>query len=218
MLWIWPEVIMTTQTELTCIGCSYHCPLTPSSCEENKHCEEIKFSVWPEKNAFLVDGIKAFLKDNEFMALRSNYLFLDFSPYNVKYFIDFPFTEHLQDENLNIIIISDKSMLPLAYYWKRSLEKSSSCTIKVVSVSSSSIDFERKFLGHGLEQNEYYTNRVKLTAIEVVILRHLLQGLSFTQLAGETELGLRRIYSIKRSLQAKMGGKSYLNRVISCAY
>ncbi len=100
-----------------CISCDLSCQLFPDSAVRVQYCHNAAFSIWPDGNAFLKKGFIEKLLLDRHNHLSSGFIFVDFSFPNLRRFTDLQWADSLANSGMHIVLISDRSLTPLANYW-----------------------------------------------------------------------------------------------------
>ncbi|CAM7198270.1 response regulator receiver protein [Enterobacter asburiae] len=197
--------------KVCCMSCHYHCELRPQPTIKMINCIENQYCLWPDKNTYLKTGIKLALVNTHYNFVHAGFIFVDFSRYNVRLFTNSKWIEYLTQSGLRLILISDRSMQPLALYWKKRCQE----IFSVISTSDTKAEIEKKinvsFLGHRDERS----HRKRLNDKEVRVLDLMLAEKSVKEIAKTLSETERKVYAIRLSLQNKMGGRGRLNTIIS---
>lgn len=103
--------------EIKCMACGLNCPIEAEDKMERSLCGERKFSVWPDKNYFFKRAVNDLVFREITCFLPEGMVVVDFSLDNILYFLHEEWAEKLQETGLKVILLADKSMLPMANFW-----------------------------------------------------------------------------------------------------
>ncbi|MBG6244105.1 hypothetical protein CS369_03340 [Candidatus Symbiopectobacterium sp. 'North America'] len=136
--------------------------------------------------------------------MGGGFVFVDFSLANIKIFTNARWLDYLTRSGLRLILVSDKLMEPLAAYWKQRDDR-------VFSVLYTSDGYENILKSiDKIYLRKMNTMRVRgrMTEKEVSVLFLVLDGCSLKEIAGELQIGSKRLYNIKYAIEK--------NWVLSC--
>jgi DNA-binding CsgD family transcriptional regulator len=192
-----------------CISCELSCPLFPDSTVRVQYCTNAIFSIWPEGNAYLKKGVvDKFLLDNK-NHLSRGFIFVDFSFPNLRLFTDPQWVDRLAKSGMHIVLISDRSLTPLANYW---ISKSNAIQGIIYSADN---DFIQQQKIHHL-----FTGRLakdkhgrSLNHIEFILLNRFMSGASIQQIIKADNIDIKKVYVHKLRLESKLGHS--IHKIIS---
>lgn len=186
---------------IKCQSCPWQCNMTDTFNLRILNCMESQYIIWPVGNFLLERGIMFLLKDNYYNIHTGGVIFVDFSHYYLSLLADDGWLRHLKQIPMDIILLSDPTMEPLASYWKhkevRIVDFLSVCTSKPVALRKS-----RHWVS--LSQNKKIK---RATELEVQILRLLISGYSTHEVASLLRLSSKSVFNLKYSLERKMAKK-----------
>jgi DNA-binding CsgD family transcriptional regulator len=192
-----------------CLSCHFHCEIDDEPSIKMRNCMEKQYCVWPAGNEYLKAGVINSLINTHYNFLSSGFIFIDFSRYHIKLFLTDAWIRHLTRSGLRLIVIADKTMEALAAYW----HNHSPQIATVIYANDSRLIIAKKiestFSGRRIDD----IRRRRLTPVELSVLNLLLSETSITEIAARLDISAKRAYSIKGSMQKKMGGR--LNSIIS---
>ena len=197
-------------TKIRCMSCHLHCDLAQSTIKRVR-CVENQYSLWPDNNAYLKLGIQFLILNSHYNFSHSGFIFVNFSGHNVRFFTNDKWLRNLSKSGLQLILISDKEMEPLAFYWKQK-----SHLITAVITSNDDYDKIDKIINYCFTGGQHCrSSRVKLNELEVAVLDLMLAEKNVKEISKTLLINEKRIYYAKGVLQRKMGGRGKLNTVIS---
>jgi len=170
-----------------------------------------QYRIWPNDDFYLERGIEFLIFNSQVKIGMECFIFVDFSKFNIRYFTNSVWINHLKTTGSRIILISDKTMCPIAYYWKKKHDQ----IITVISTEDNLDEIEKKIscCFRGLRDKRQERNKLK--DIEITVLDLTLSGKTVREINKVLSLSDKKIYAIKNCLQKKMGGKGRLNAAIS---
>lgn len=191
--------------EIKCMACGLNCPIEAEDKMERS---------FAERGSFLYGRIKTIFKravnDLVFRELTcflpEGMVVVDFSLDNILYFLHEGWAEKLQETGLKIILLADKSMLPMANFWMLR----SGLLWSVVEVNDSLSSLIKKIKRIMLGRNLRCRRTPSLTEHEMKTLRLLADGHSSQDIARIMACDTRSVYRFQYSLCKKFGG---LNRL-----
>ncbi|ERK10276.1 RmbA [Pantoea sp. AS-PWVM4] len=170
---------------------------------EMQNSSGIKYSIWPDRNYYLRVGIQAALLDKQHNHLNFNFIFVDFSHYNIKLFSDPHWISHLVKSGSGLILLSDYRMDNLASWWWKNNQR-----IATVIYSSDCKQTITKKIKDVLIGR--WGNGVKpgsLTTLEVEVLNLLSREYTLKDIADSLGIDRKKLYNIRFSLQRKLNGE-----------
>lgn len=192
--------------EIKCMACGLNCPIEAEDKMERSLCGERKFSVWPDKNYFFKRAVNDLVFREITFFLPEGMVVVDFSLDNILYFLHEEWAEKLQETGLKVILLADKSMLPMANFWMLR----SGLLWSVVEVNDSLSSLIKKIKRIMLGRNLRCRRTPSLTEHEMKTLRLLADGHSSQDIARIMACDTRSVYRFQYSLCKKFGG---LNRL-----
>lgn len=133
--------------------------------------------------------------------MGGGFVFVDFSLANIKIFTNARWLDYPTRSGLRLILVSDKLMEPLAAYWKVRDDR-------IFSVLYTSDGYENILKSIDkiyLRKMNATRVRGRMTEKEVSVLFLVLDGCSLKEIAGELQIGSKRLYNIKYSIERKLG-------------
>ncbi|QZN95267.1 hypothetical protein [Symbiopectobacterium purcellii] len=190
---------------LSCVSCQFRCELLPFPSLRTINCIKEQFCVWPESNYYLSIGLVDVVANSKYNYMGGGFVFVDFSLANIKIFTNARWLDYLARSGLRLILVSDKLMEPLAAYWKQRDDR-------IFSVLYTSDGYENILKSIDkiyLRKINATRARGKMTEKEVSVLFLVLNGCSLKEIAGELQIGSKRLYNIKYSIERKLGVKLF---------
>ncbi|HGM5492467.1 TPA: hypothetical protein ACKP1B_004165 [Serratia fonticola] len=200
-----------TLGEVCCFSCPFKCDLVGKPTIKMATCASNKYCVWPDNNFYLKLGIEASIISSDHNYLHEGFVYVDFSCRNLKLFTNRAWLDNLEKTQLKIILISDKSMQPLALYWK----KRSSEIVSIVNLDGTKAEIDMGLLYPSRYHKGLKVEHGKLNDAEVKVLDLMFNVKTIEQISKILDINLKKTYGIKRLLQQKMGGKGRLHTIIS---
>lgn len=197
--------------KVRCISCHYRCELNTHPTIKMMNCVENQYGIWPSDNTYLQLGIRALLLNTYYNLTYTGIIFVDFSKYKLKLYTNKRWIDHLKYTGLRLILVSDSSMQPLASYWKKNYQQ----IVAIINTTDSYAEVERKIKFSFLGRRDMSTHRNRLTELELKVLNLFISEYSIKGIATTLNIPTKKVYSIKRNLQHKMGGRGRLNTMIS---
>lgn len=168
-----------------------------------------EISIWPNSNYFLYAGLKA-IDDLCFdVDLKKDYIFVDFSSSNLRYFTNSTWIEILKSTDMKIILICDSIIEPLAEYW-RIREK------RIFSVIYA--DYKINKIMDILTLSKYYSSipcHRKTKRLEKKEVSHIdlsIRGLSPIMISKALNIPVKQVYNIKQTIKRKL--KKDINKIM----
>ncbi|KFB99620.1 helix-turn-helix transcriptional regulator [Trabulsiella odontotermitis] len=192
-----------------CISCELSCQLYPDNTVRSHYCSNATFSIWPEGNNFLKSGVIGKLLLENQNHLSSGFVFVDFSFPNLRYFADQEWVDHLAETGMHIVIIADKSLMPLANYW---LTKSNKIQGIIYADDDEFIQqqkIRRLFTGRLANTKRGRT----LNFAEFTLLKRFMSGASIQQIIRIDNIDVKKVYVHKLRLEQKLGHS--IHKIIS---
>ena len=192
--------------EVKCIACGLNCRIEAESKIERSLCAERKFAVWPDKNYFFKRAVNDLVFRELTCFVPEGIIVVDFSLDNILYFLNKDWAEKLNATGLKIILVADRSLLPMANFWMQRYEFSWS----VVAVNGNLSNLLKKIKRLMLGRSIHCRRTPSLTESEMRTLRLLAAGHSSQDIARIMACDPRSVYRFQYSLCKKLGG---LNRL-----
>ncbi|AID25809.1 helix-turn-helix transcriptional regulator [Salmonella bongori] len=194
---------------LRCISCELSCQLFPDSAVRVQYCNNAAFAIWPDGNVFLKKGIiEKLLLDNQ-NYLSRGFVFVDFSFPNLRRFADLQWIDRLSNSGMHIVLISDRSLTPLANYW---LLKSNKIQGIIYSDDDDTVQqqkIHRLFTGRLANSKRGRS----LNYTEFILLKYFMAGISIQQIIRIDNIDIKKIYVHKLRLENKLGHS--IHKIIS---
>lgn len=200
-----------TREDLCCASCKYSCQLISHNNEVINRCPIQKIAIWPDGNYFLKKGILSLVAGRYESIFCRGCIFVDFSIFRLRYFTNNNWLDYLKSTGLNIIIVSDRPMAPLAAYWSRN------GNIHSVIYCGGPIENIKKSINlyyYGLKGGETGKKVNALSSEEVELLDFARNGYSLSSIAKRMNLDVKKVYNMKESVRRKTGRS--LNQLLSC--
>ncbi len=192
-----------------CISCDLSCQLFPDSAVRVQYCHNAAFSIWPDGNAFLKKGFIEKLLLDRHNHLPSGFIFVDFSFPNLRRFTDLQWADSLADSGMHIVLISDRSLTPLANYW---ILKSNKIQGIIYSDDDDIVQqqkMHRLFTGRLANSKRGRT----LNYTEFILLKRFVSGISIQQIVNIDNIDIKKLYVHKLRLENKLGHS--IHKIIS---
>lgn len=192
-----------------CISCELSCQLFPDSAVRVQYCNNAAFAIWPEGNAYLKKGVvEKLLLDNQ-NHLSRGFIFVDFSFPNLRIFSDPQWVDRLANSGMHIVLISDRSLTPLANYW---LSKSNKVQGIIYSDDDDFVQQQKiRRLFTGRLANTKRGRSLNYT--EFILLKRFMSGISIQQIIKTDNIDIKKIYVHKLRLENKLGHS--IHKIIS---
>lgn len=204
---------MTSQKDkqVRCISCHLHCDLLAQTTIKKVKCVENQYTLWPDNNSYLKLGVQFLILNSHYNFSNSGFIFVNFSSHNIRNFTNDKWLRELSKSGLQLILISDKEMEPLAFYWKEKSHLISAIVTRNDDYAKIDKIINHCFTGH----QDGRSSNIKLSDLEVSVLNLMLAEMSIKEIATTLQINEKKIYYAKGILQRKMGGRGKLNTVIS---
>ena len=197
--------------KVRCISCHLHCDLLAQPTIKKVKCVENQYTLWPDNNSYLKLGVQFLILNSHYNFSHTGFIFINFASQNIRYFTNDRWLRNLSRSGLRLILITDKEMEPLAFYWKARTHLISAVITGNDDYSKIDKIINHCFTGH----RDGRTSNTKLSDLEVSVLDLMLAEMSVKEIATTLQINEKRIYYAKGILQRKMGGRGKLNTVIS---
>lgn len=197
--------------DVCCFSCHFNCVISSTKTIKMITCNSNRYCLWPESNLYLKLGLEVSIISSRYNLTHNGLIFIDFSSQNAKLYSNKGWLDYLTQTGMQLVLLPDKEMKPLAAYWK----KRSSLIVAVINPDDTKSEIEKKVSSPFYRARDSHVYRNNLSDIEVKTLDLMFSDKSIKQISEILELNIKKIYDIKRSLQLKMGGKGRLNAIIS---
>jgi len=198
--------VITKKHNVNCLGCDFHCQIAPGDKKEDVFCKNKTLAIWPDLNHYFKRTINELVFSKLTCHLPNGVIVVDFSLDNILFFIDEGWAKNLRESGFKIILLAEKSMLPMAHFWMSRAGYSWS----VIEVETCLPDIISKIKRVMLGRNIRSRRSPSLTEDEMYTLRLLAKGKSSQDIARIMSCDSRSIYRFQSSLCKKFGG---LNRL-----
>ncbi|WP_297206630.1 hypothetical protein [uncultured Pluralibacter sp.] len=200
-----------TDKKIKCMSCHLHCDLLAPPTIKKVKCVENQYTLWPDNNYYLRLGIQFLILNSHYNFSYTGFIFVDFSCHNIRYFTNNQWLQNLSKSGLKLILVTDKVMEPLAFYWKAKSHLIS--TVITSNDDYAKIDkiINYCFTGH----HDRRASNTKFNDLEIAVLDLMLAEKNIKEMSETLQINEKRIYYAKGILQKKMGGRGKLNTVIS---
>jgi DNA-binding CsgD family transcriptional regulator len=188
---------------IRCLSCELSCQLYPDSTVRSQYCNRSFFALWPEGNHFLKTGIIEKILLGKKNHLTKGFIFVDFSFPNLRLFIDPLWVDRLASSGMRIVIISDRSLLPLANYWMLKSGKIQG----VIYADDDDTVLEKKINSLFTGQLAHLKRGSVLNYTEFILLNRFMLGSSIQQIMQQDQISIKKIYVCKLRLENKIGHK-----------
>lgn len=157
---------------------------------------------WPDNNKFFQEGISYLLRSDNCYLPKGNYLFVDFQMTNLMKLMDFDY--YIKESSFfNIILVTDKQMLPVARYLRQC---SSMNIVSVINTTTPADEVISKIISD--IENPVMRERNFFNVNDLEFIRHCLCGGSMPQLSKITGENIKTLYGRRSRLLKIMGIKS----------
>ncbi|WP_081005665.1 transcriptional regulator [Trabulsiella odontotermitis] len=185
-----------------CISCGLSCQLYPDVTVKSSYCAHEIFSIWPDGNNYLKSGfINQFLLKNR-NNLLVGFIFVDFSLPYLRWFTDEAWIDYLTKTGMRIVIITDKSLMPLANYWITKSDKIHGIIYADDDELIMQKKIKRLFMGQSVNTRHGRT----LNFEEYTLLKRFVSGSGFMQAIKIDNINAKKVYVHKYRLEQKLGG------------
>ena len=190
-----------TQPVIRCISCELSCELFPGSSLRTEYCKSATFAIWPEGNHYLKTGLTGKLLRSQQNHLLRGFIFVDFSFPNLRAFSDDQWIEQVAQTGLNIVIVADRRLAPLANYWLSRSNRIQGIVYSSDSEAEQRMKIRRLFTGRQMVNKCGGT----LNYTEFTLLRRLIGGHSVRQAMKIDNIEAKKMYVHKFRLERKLG-------------
>lgn len=201
----------TLPSDIHCMTCGLNCSFKSGSQINGFECEEQKLIVWPSENHFFRRAVyESVFKENSCF-LPGGAILVDFSKSNLIYFLNDKWIKKLNETKLSIILLTEKSMLSVANFWKN---KHAEIKANIL------INRDRKEVNEQIKKvlrgAPFHSGKCPcLTDDEMNILQRILKGESNLRIASEIPCDMQHVYQVQQSLRRKFGGVSRLRELLT---
>ncbi|CAH6635225.1 helix-turn-helix transcriptional regulator [Pseudocitrobacter vendiensis] len=187
--------------KMNCITCPLNCEIKPKTSLRVSFCQNFCFGTWPEGSGYFSIGIVEGVLKQSHNYFYNGCVFVDFSISFLRLLMDRQWIDYLLETRLNIIVVCDKHLQPLANYW---LKNESGIFLIIYPNDSMPYVTEKiknKFIGRGAVPVKGET----LSKLELNVLRELMAGRDCTSVAALFNIDIRSVYAAKQRVEKKMG-------------
>jgi len=195
--------------DISCMGCGLNCDIESDSKTGQVHCGETQFAVWPNDNHYFKRAINELVFRNLPCYIPKGVVIVDFSLDNILCFLNEQWIHTLRATGLKIILVVEKSMLPMANFWLVHSDFLDSMVVVGSGVTSFVDKIKRVMLG----RSPKFRRTPSLTESEMTTLRLLASGHSYQDIAREMACETRNVYRFQYSLCKKFGGMERLREL-----
>lgn len=184
---------------IKCHGCVFKCNLADVTNMQVFNCMGSQYIIWPGKNLYLVQGMTALLKDTYYNIHSGGLLFVDFTHDYLSFFSNDTWINLLEKVPLEIILLTEQTMEPLANYWKQNDNRIAG----VLSVKT-----YRPFRLRNPRRVDLAGRSRKIktaTAMEVKVMELLLSGNSAREAGKALNISTKSVFNLQYSLERKFG-------------
>lgn len=186
-----------------CYGCDKKCHSGNNDLFENTDCTGLEYYIWPDKNSFLVEGIRHYFGDVNDKYVSQPVVIIDFSHKNINYFLSENWLD--QFKNMRLILVTDKKMTAIAHYWfyNDTLETTISSIIFYDDTAEEvSTKLKKTFQAKTIKPTG---NRPKLSQNEYSLFSFLFNGWSPKKIAYRNGTSVKNMYAMKNRIERKLG-------------
>lgn len=194
---------------IRCISCELSCQLYPDRALRVQYCNDSEFAVWPDDNHFLKKGVIEKLLFDSKNCLSRGFVFVDFSFPYLRLFSDSQWIEQLANCGMYIVLLSDRSLAPLANYW---LAHESHIRGVIYADDEESVQkqkIQRLFTGRLANGKDGRS----LNHTEFILLKRFMSGAGIQQIIESENIDVKKIYAHKLRLENKLGHS--IHKIIS---
>lgn len=194
-------MIKQSKKIIRCISCELSCQLSPENTVRSQYCGNASFSIWPEGNYYLKTGvIEKFLLAHQ-NRLSKGFIFVDFSFPNLRCLVDEEWIDFLAKTKMNIVIIADRKLMPLANYWFSKRNEIQGIIYADDDDNVVQYKIRRLFTGRFISNKKGRT----LNSTEFILLNRFISGASIRQIIESDNIDIKKIYVQKLRLENKIG-------------
>ncbi|MEO3989629.1 helix-turn-helix transcriptional regulator [Pseudocitrobacter cyperus] len=187
--------------KMNCISCPLSCEIKPKTSLRVSFCQHYCFGTWPEGSGYFSLGIVEGVLKRSHNYLYTGCVFVDFSISYLRLFMDRRWIDYLAETHLNIIVVCDKYLQPLANFWFKNESRITLIIYPNDHVSCISEKIKKKFIGRG----PMPVRGESLSKLELNVLRELMAGRDCTGVASLFDIDIRSVYAAKQRVERKMG-------------
>lgn len=203
------ELLKKPLLSIRCISCGLSCQLYPDSALRVQYCNDSEFAIWPDDNHFLKMGVIGKLLSDSKNCLSRGFVFVDFSFPYLRLFSDAQWIEWLAHSGMHIVLLSDRSLAPLANYWL-----AHSSHIRGVIYADNEERVQKQTV------HRLFTGRVangkdgrSLNHTEFILLKRFMSGAGIQQIIESENIDVKKVYAHKLRLENKLGHS--IHKIIS---
>lgn len=202
---------ITLPPDIYCMTCVLNCKFKSGRKVNGFECEEQKLIVWPSENHFFKRAIhESVFKENSCF-LPGGVIIVDFSKSNLTHFLSDSWIKKLNETGLKIILLTEKSMLSVANFWKSKYTEITANILTSRDQRDVHEQIKKVLRGASLQPSR----RPCLTDDEMHILQRILNGESNQKIASDMLCDMRYVYQAQQSLRRKLGGISRLRELLT---
>ncbi|WP_235501684.1 helix-turn-helix transcriptional regulator, partial [Trabulsiella odontotermitis] len=134
--------------------------------------------------------------------LLVGFIFVDFSLPYLRWFTDEAWIDYLTKTGMRIVIITDKSLMPLANYWITKSDKIHGIIYADDDELIMQKKIKRLFMGQSVNTRHGRT----LNFEEYTLLKRFVSGSGFMQAIKIDNINAKKVYVHKYRLEQKLGG------------
>lgn len=187
--------------KMNCITCPLSCEIKPKTSLRVSFCQNYCFGTWPEGSGYFSLGIVEGVLKQSHNYLYTGCVFVDFSISFLRLFMDRRWIDYLAETQLNIILVCDKHLQPLANYWLKNEKNIFLIIYPNDRIPCVTEKIKKKFIGRSALPVKGET----LSKLEVNVLRELMAGRGCTGVATLYDIDIRSVYAAKQRVEKKMG-------------
>lgn len=184
---------------IKCQGCVFNCNLTEFFSMQLLDCVGTQYIIWPAENAYLARGIASLLKDTHPNNHSRGLLFVDFTHYYLSIFSNDSWLNMLVKVPMDIILLADQTMEPLAHFWKNH-DKRITDALSVRKHRPFSVK-NRTRIG-SINRNRGIK---PATLMEVKVLELLMSGHNAREVGEMLNISSKNVFNLQYSLERKLG-------------
>lgn len=187
--------------KVSCITCPLCCEIKPKASLRVSFCQNYCFCTWPEGSGYFSLGVVEGVLKQSHSYLYTGCVFVDFSISFFRLFMDRKWLDYLLETKLNIILVCDKHLQPLANYWYKNEKNIFLIIYPNEHISYVTEKVKKKFLG----RESMTIKGETLSTLELNVLRELIAGRDCIDVAALFNTDIRSIYAAKQRMERKMG-------------
>lgn len=187
--------------KVSCITCPLCCEIKPNASLRVSLCQSYCFCTWPEDNSYFSLGIIEGVLKKTHSYLYTGCIFVDFSISYLHVFLEKKWLDYLLDSKLNIILVCDRYLQPLANHWFKRVNGVFLVVYPTDNLAGVSEKIKKRFNGQSPMTVEGNT----LSTMEFNVLQALFSGRDCLHVARFLDVDIRSIYAAKQRVEKKMG-------------